>query len=473
MPKPKFNFNNVKTEPVKPEKTSPSEPVTKGKDIPDMISRLEKVDNKALFNFKFIPRTKIVMNKKNEYSQVNLEKLAASLLRSGLIHNLEGLYDEETDTYILESGERRTRALDSLFEKFQTPPDPESEDYSDYILFLKNIKGLEQGYPMKVQRKEEIESRDEIQNQLDEIDSELRLQDANIEIRPDTPDERLKNIEKRNNLLKRKNEMLPRNNRINVNEAIAEQEGISKRQVQKYNNILSLIPELQEEFKKNNFTLNEGSTYASLSEVDQRHLAVLLGEGKKVSSTEIKRLQEQIEESSASLKDKEVQMNILESEKNELLKKSEEERISFENALKAQEEILRKNIEAEINANHPDKKKVAELQNQLLKIETSSRQLLSVEHNKVSQKEQEIAKLQEEINILKSQDQKPMTEKLDIEMIRMETKVTSSLEQIEKSLDSLIMLLNENQGEPVKGYRIQLKNTLKKHMNTLVNGGDK
>lgn len=75
-----------------------------------------------------------------------------------------------------ETRERRTRAIDFLLNKFSDYEEKDSQEYKD---FLDNVKGYEAGYPINVKRKRFAESGE--LSELDEIDSEIRLMDANEE----------------------------------------------------------------------------------------------------------------------------------------------------------------------------------------------------------------------------------------------------------------------------------------------------
>ena len=105
--------------------------------------------------------------------------------------------------------------------------------------------------------------------------------------------------------MEEKNSLLPRRLRVNINQAIAENEGISTRQVIKYKDVLSLIPELQEEFTKNNITLSDGSSYSKLSEEEQYTILKLIKSGEKIKADEVRLIKESFEKNQLLLKEKE------------------------------------------------------------------------------------------------------------------------------------------------------------------------
>ncbi len=120
-----------------------------------------------------------------------------------MIHNMEGHYDEEQDVYVIESGERRTRAIDFLLNKYSNYEDKDSQEYKD---FLDNVKGYEAGCPINVKRKRFAESGE--LSELDEIDSEIRLMDANEEVRPTDPQDKYKRVVKRAELIERRTKIV-------------------------------------------------------------------------------------------------------------------------------------------------------------------------------------------------------------------------------------------------------------------------
>ena len=80
--------------------------------------KLKEMQAKIQYNFKYIPKEKIVSNPKNEmYTQDGIEALKESILINGLRHNLSVLYNPDNDTYRLVSGERRYHAITSMSDK--------------------------------------------------------------------------------------------------------------------------------------------------------------------------------------------------------------------------------------------------------------------------------------------------------------------------------------------------------------------
>ena len=238
-----------------------------------MGEAFEAFNGKNPFNFKRIPREKIIFNENNDFSMENIEELANSLLKNGLEHNLTGHYDDDRDLYILESGERRIRALDSLNSKFGSLTRinelPESEQ-ENFILFRSNILPLlTEGIPFKVNSFSK-EHNDENGNRLDEIRSELRKYATNLDVRQFTPKERSEYISKVKKLLEEEASLLGKN-KVTKDE-IADAIGISRRQLHKYELLDSLIPRFKELFENKKLRIEAVSTLSGLTEEEQQDI---------------------------------------------------------------------------------------------------------------------------------------------------------------------------------------------------------
>ena len=238
-----------------------------------MGEAFDAFNGKNPFNFKRIPREKIIFNENNDFSMENIEELANSLLKNGLEHNLTGHYDDDRDLYILESGERRIRALDLLNSKFGSVTRinelPESEQ-ENFILFRSNILPLlVEGIPFKVNSFSK-EHNDENGNRLDEIRSELRKYATNLDVRQFTPKERSEYISKVKKLLEEEASLLGKN-KVTKDE-IADAIGISRRQLHKYELLDSLIPRFKELFENKKLRIEAVSTLSGLTEEEQQSI---------------------------------------------------------------------------------------------------------------------------------------------------------------------------------------------------------
>lgn len=321
---------------------------------------------------KYVPHEKIVFHQENKYNQDKIEELAESILNYGLIHTPEAYYDEENDQYILEAGERRTRAIRLLIDRFSNSDDTESYEYKCY---LKNVKKYEQGIRLSIKRPEMDENGE--MTELEKINSLLRIEEANLQIREENPLERAQALQRRKELLQRRNELIDKKSRINVNKKLANENGLGERTIMKYTAIAEkLIPELQEEFKKNHISLNDGSAYAQLSEEEQKYILQMIHAGEKVSKEEIRYYQELMETQKRLANEKEasLQKAIAEKkaaeEKLELnLSKMESDRTKLETQIRKEiasqnEDIILK-LQEELEEKKAEMKKISEELNHL------------------------------------------------------------------------------------------------------------
>lgn len=370
---------------------------------------------------KYIPRKKIIFNEKNDYNQEEIEKLAESILNYGLIHVMEAYYDEENDLYILESGERRTRAIDLLLDKFlNTEPD----DSYEYQCFLKNVKEFANGYPLNVKH---LEMENGVLTELEQINSQLRLDEANQQIRSEDPLQKAKALERRKKLLQRKKELLP-NEKMNILNTLAEQTGMTKRSVMKYTAIAEkLIPELQEEFKKSNISLNEGSAYAQLTEEEQNYILQLIRNGEKASKQEIDQLRMLLKTKEDNASQKEIELKRLHAEKEAAEKKLAEEILKKEADKMRLEKRLREEISSEKSSNNSEiqslKKSLAEKEQELLQNKKTLEEQISL-------KESDMAALREELKTLR---EKPAMDPTEQKALRLSISFDAVLHTLEAS----------------------------------------
>lgn len=412
MAKQNFNFipqNRLNLSPNKEEAT----------EVEKIVTKLEEPSVSMPFNFKFIARDQIEFNSNNSFEQKDIDKLADSILNLGLIHNLEATYDEEKDKYILDSGERRTRALDSLFERFNEE-NIQKEPDNLIALFNKNISGFKKGYPVNVKRVSEETSK------LDMIDAELRLIAANIEVRDDDSIKRLENISKYKSLLQQKNVLLPADSQININAYIAEKEEISERQVRKYNNVLSLIPELQELFKTGDVTLSDSPSLAKLTESEQLEIANLIASGQKLNAKEYQ-----------ILKDKSEELSLVISEQEEQIKKAEEEKKEINSKFNLEIERLKQDLTKEPSIKQDSK----EIQEKIKASEEKYKAALEGKEKALREQEQKIADLNSQLKELKEIKENSL--EADKEKILNDAKHAINIDSLTASLTSSIYKLSK------------------------------
>lgn len=328
----------------------------------ELVNAIENAGVNTAFNFKLIPRQKLIFHEENDYPMEAIKELAESILNNGLLHNLDVHFDEENDIYIIEAGEQRTRAIDLLIEKFRDYSDKDSEEYQKYSI---NVQPFEKGYPCKVctgtSRMKISEGLDEDSlKELDMIESRLRLRISNEIGREYDPARTKKALDDIVNLENRRNELLRRDKKL-TNKEIGAQPNISDRMVQKYKSIDRLIPELQELFQERGITLTDGANYANLNKNEQLQILELINAGG--NKKEIAELYAQLSRVKNEMKQKEKELEKLEKEKT-----AAEEKVAQANeaADKLREQIheeLQREFDTE---NKAERKKVEELQAQLL-----------------------------------------------------------------------------------------------------------
>lgn len=218
-------------------------------------NKMKEMEANRAYNFKFIPKEKIVPNSLNKkYSQEDIDELRYSILDNGLRHNLSVIYDGENDIYRLISGERRYRAISSMSDK----------DYE---------KNFPAGIPCKVEK-----------SSTSEVDEEIMLITANLDVRDKTQEERrweVLRLKELYEIKKAKGEI------TNIGKTIADKLHISERQVVKYMNTGKLIPELSDMLDANGIKIDEASAFAMLSIDGQNQILALLKEKGSVDKEEL------------------------------------------------------------------------------------------------------------------------------------------------------------------------------------------
>lgn len=352
----KFNFGVPKLDEIK--KNDIKRSSSTHNDVINVPARAEKLINMdhnadqkdRTFEIKYIQRSKIRANKKNRYPHEKLDNMKESILQYGLQQNLTVIYLEDEDIYVLEAGHTRTRALDELISDFENY----EEDDERLALYRKNVEEYKlKGYPCKVSAilsdgiRYDFDNETDLSEIPDEvIDSEIRLIITNEISRNRTPATIAENVERLQKLYQRKNQGKKRSDKINVANVIAQNLDLTERQVLKYSSLQNLIPELREEFEKNNITLTDSSNYAKLTEEEQRSILLMLQAGQKISSAEI----------AAILKEKNALAKEL-AEKEEKIKLLEESEKEPENSFDDQSDI----IEAQESEIEQLKQEIAEL----------------------------------------------------------------------------------------------------------------
>lgn len=439
----KFNFGSVdkamsaNIQPV--EQKEQNITVEEKTPVTQLIEKIDKPksDYKKAFDFKMIPRKKLVFHKENDFPMETIEQRAADILEAGLIHNLEALYDEEQDLYIIESGEKRTRAIDLLIDRFREYDG--APDNPDYVKYLRHVKQFEvEGYPVNVKYYDPTEygfeeGTDEAE-ELRQIESKIRVNRANLDVQALEPSFIRRKIEENSALYVRRNSLLKKESRVNVNKAIAEEMNISERQVQKYKAISKLIPELQQLFDEHGITVNEGAKYAMLDEAEQYQIFELITSG--ADKKEINALQEKLGQMQKEIEASRKAVEELEKERKEAFNALEAEK----NAAELLEERIRVEISKQSEMQEiADKQKIDELQKELAKANENIKKQESNSNKIKKAQDDKLAELELKLQAKEKQ------------ALVMPTKIARQALKLESILESLQTLVMQFEKE-VKAY---------------------
>ena len=301
--------------------------------------KLREIQAKTQYNFKYIPKDKIIPNPKNEqYTQDGIEALKESILVNGLRHNLSVLYDAETDQYRLISGERRYHAICQMTDK----------EYRD---------NFPAGIPCKVEKSD-----------ISDIDEEIMLISANHDVRESSMEVKRWEVSRLLELYEAKK---LKGEIKNIHAEIASQLNISERQARKYTTAEKLIPELSELLNSNGIDLNQADKFGKLDEGAQKTILSIIQKNGTIENAEfqsIKKLSEeradearqykkQLDSATKEIEDKKHTIELLEQRINDFQSNSnstekepdKDEMVKF--AMQAKEKAEREAREAYVRAN--------------------------------------------------------------------------------------------------------------------------
>ena len=295
------------------------------------IDKSNLIDAKENFKFDYIDIDKLKVNNKNFYPIIDIETLAEDISINGLNHNLV-IRPIEDGFYEIISGERRYSALKSLVDKGDNK-------YSKV--------------PCKIVN-------------LNDVDSEITLIQANAQTRELSDADKLKQIERLTELYKEKKKNGEKV--TNIRKLVSKDIGLSEGQVAKYSTVSNnLIPELRTILDEGNLSISNATEFSSLSEENQKIILDIINKRVDISRNEAVEIKKQ-------LKEIELEKNrIIEREKQkseEILKlKLENEKEELENSIKNSNESTKEEIEHEVNQRLEEIKSQFEKDNLKLKEE--------------------------------------------------------------------------------------------------------
>lgn len=332
----------------------------------------------------------IDFNPKNFYgesdTQEDIQELAESIKEIGLMHNIL-VIPSGNGRYVIITGEKRTKAFKYLYET-------EKDDKWKYI-------------PASI--------RDDMKN---DSDVEIALIKANRDVRERSETVKAKEVEILEKLYEVKKAS---GEKVGiVRKKIAEDLGMSERQIQRYKKVNELIPEFREMLDNGDLALTASEHFASFEpEIQKSIYDSLIQKGKKISREEAKEIRDETQ--------------------------------SLIDSLKTSNEKLQKQIEESNNEKIKYKEK---LQSIVSEKESLNNKMKELEDSKDNKSNEEIKKINEELKNLKKQYVKVESEK---------NKLREKLEQNEQSNNEL----KSNLKEKIKTEsKVPKKDELKEGKNT-------
>lgn len=332
------------------------------------VKKANELEAKNNFTVQYIDIKDIERNKKNFYEIVNVDELAEDIREWGLRHNLEVRKVE--DKYEIISGERRFTALSKLVE----------EGHKEFSLV-----------PCKVVN-------------LNDLDAEICLIQANAQTRELTEIEKLEQVKRLTELYKTKKkngEKVPGK----IREIIANDLKLSSTQVGRYERInKNLIPELSDILKSGGLTIANASEFASLSEENQKVILDIINNKVEISkdeATELKVKLKKLEQEKAD------ELKKIESEKIDEIRKIEQEKAeALRNNQLISDEILKLKTELDKSENKSEEE-IKELENKLreeLEKDLNNKYLSDIENikNEINLNKEEKERYKKELEEMKA-----------------------------------------------------------------------
>nr|WP_278678184.1 ParB/RepB/Spo0J family partition protein [Clostridium paraputrificum] len=362
------------------------------------VKKVTELEAKEGFKIQYLDINKIHRSEKNFYEIIDIDDLAEDIKINGLNHNLV-VRPCNDGTYELISGERRFTALSKLV----------LEGHKQFI----NI-------PCKVV-------------ELNDIDAEIVLIQANAQTRELSESEKLKQVNRLQELYKTKKANGEPVGRIR--DAIAKDLNLSTTQVGRYERINnSLIPELKELLDQGNLSTSNASEFSTLSEESQKGILEILNKNISLSKEEAISLKQEL--------------------KRVELQKEEE--------IKTKNSLIRYNSElkTELNKAHTDKSEIiSQIEGQLrveVKQELDDKYSMKIEEvtNEYLKANEEKKKLENEIKELKANAPKENIEEIT-ENIK--------LKELIKNAESAILAVSR-QSRIMEDKKIKFDNSIKSEL---------
>ncbi|MDB2106644.1 ParB/RepB/Spo0J family partition protein [Clostridium paraputrificum] len=362
------------------------------------VKKVTELEAKEGFKLEYIDINKIHRSEKNFYEIIDIDDLAEDIKINGLNHNLV-VRPTENGTYELISGERRYTALSKLV----------NEGNKQFA-----------SVPCKIV-------------ELNDLDAEIVLIQANAQTRELSESEKLKQVQRLSELYKAKKANGEKVGKIR--EVIANDLKLSPTQVGRYERINNnLIPELKELLEQGNLSTSNASEFSTLSEESQKGILEILNKNISLSKEEAISLKQEL--------------------KRVELQKEEE--------IKTKNSLIRYNSElkTELNKAHTDKSEIiSQIEGQLrveVKQELDDKYSMKIEEvtNEYLKANEEKKKLENEIKELKANAPKENIEEIT-ENIK--------LKELIKNAESAILAVSR-QSRIMEDKKIKFDNSIKSEL---------
>lgn len=362
------------------------------------VKKVTELEAKEGFKLEYIDINKIHRSEKNFYEIIDIDDLAEDIKINGLNHNLV-VRPTENGTYELISGERRYTALSKLV----------NEGNKQFA-----------SVPCKIV-------------ELNDLDAEIVLIQANAQTRELSESEKLKQVQRLSELYKAKKANGEKVGKIR--EVIANDLKLSPTQVGRYERINNnLIPELKELLEQGNLSTSNASEFSSLSEESQKGILEILNKNISLSKEEAISLKQEL--------------------KRVELQKEEE--------IKTKNSLIRYNSElkTELNKAHTDKSEIiSQIEGQLrveVKQELDDKYSMKIEEvtNEYLKANEEKKKLENKIKELKANAPKENIEEIT-ENIK--------LKELIKNAESAILAVSR-QSRIMEDKKIKFDNSIKSEL---------
>ncbi len=269
------------------------------------VKKVTELEAKEGFKLEYIDINKIHRSEKNFYEIIDIDDLAEDIKINGLNHNLV-VRPTENGTYELISGERRYTALSKLVnegnKQFASVPCKivELNDLDAEIVLiqanaqtrelsesekLKQVQRLSELYKAKKANGEKVGKIREV------IANDLKL--SPTQVRELSESEKLKQVQRLSELYKAKKANGEKVGKIR--EVIANDLKLSPTQVGRYERINNnLIPELKELLEQGNLSTSNASEFSTLSEESQKGILEILNKNISLSKEEAISLKQEL-----------------------------------------------------------------------------------------------------------------------------------------------------------------------------------